>query len=109
MVDKLQEFYNKLSKGNTFEEYDELFQNTPYKNEDINMEITVLIDLTVCNAGQITHAEHRSIGETLKELNTVELSPEYKKLLTKILHEVSPYISFVNANPYKKLRQKCLS
>ena len=108
MDDKTKILLAKLTLGNTYEEYEVVFSEAGLNNEEVNMNITQLIDFTVNNIGQMTNDEHKAVGTALKELNQETLSKEYKELIYPLLNEVKPYISFMNAKPYKELRLKTL-
>lgn len=75
----------ELIKGNTFEEYDAIFDKAGLNDYDANRSITSIIDLTVCNAGSIVKSEQQSIVEDLEALNAMNLSDSYKLLISDLI------------------------
>lgn len=74
----------KLTKGNTFAQYDSIFNKANLKNYQANSSISAIIDLTLCNAGAIVNDEIKSILDELDTLNKLSLDKTYKQLLVKL-------------------------
>lgn len=82
----------QLIKGNTYAEYDALFTQADFANEDMNMHITQIIDLTICNTGSIMPDEIKALKEALVELSHSRPNSKYKTLLKELLTEVDSFI-----------------
>ena len=83
----------KLIKGNTYEEYEALFTKAGLMDDEININITTVIDLTICNAGSITSEEILTVRQSLKELIYTHITPEYAEVIKGVLKEIQERIT----------------
>lgn len=83
----------KLIQGNTYEEYEALFTAANLMDDEINIDITVIIDLTICNAGSITKEETLTVKQSLKDLVYSDIPPEYAEVIQGVLKEVQDRFS----------------
>ena len=83
----------QLTQGNTYEEYEALFTAANLMDDEININLTVIIDFTICNAGSITSEETLTVKQSLKELVYSDITPEYAEVIQGVLKEIQDRFS----------------
>lgn len=78
----------ELTQGNTYEEYEQIFLKANLLDEDVNMEITRLIDFTICNIGAIDKYEFISIIGAIDHLIELRLDPEYGQVIKDVASHI---------------------
>ena len=94
----------KLIKGNTYEEYEALFTKAGLMDDEININITTVIDFTLCNAGSITSEETVIVRQSLKELIYTHITPEYVEVIKGVLKEIQERITV--PEPINRMMQR---
>ena len=94
----------KLIKGNTYEEYEALFTKAGLMDDEININITTVIDFTLCNAGSITSEEAAIVRQSLRELIYTYITPEYAEVIKEVLKEIQERITV--PEPINRIMQR---